>query len=37
VTLFYLQTIPVFTHVRSSVYFYEKKDYRKAFGWVLGV
>jgi hypothetical protein len=37
VTRFYLQTIPAFTHVRTSVYIYEKKDYEAAFSWVLKV
>ncbi|CVL12403.1 hypothetical protein FPRO06_04806 [Fusarium proliferatum] len=35
VTRFYLQTIPAFNHMRSSVYIYEKKDYEAAFSWVL--
>lgn len=37
VTRFYLQTLPKFTHMRSSAYIYEKKDYRKAFQWILDV
>jgi hypothetical protein len=37
VTRFYLQTLPKFTHMRSSAYIYEKKDYRTAFQWILDV
>ncbi|KAJ3528052.1 hypothetical protein NM208_g10393 [Fusarium decemcellulare] len=37
VTRFHLQTIPAFTHMRSSIYIYEKQDYEKAFSWILGI
>ncbi|KAM5349870.1 hypothetical protein ACJ41O_006375 [Fusarium nematophilum] len=37
VTRFYLQTLPSFSHMRSSIYIYEKKDYRKAFQWALDI
>ncbi|KAL2678424.1 hypothetical protein Neosp_009170 [[Neocosmospora] mangrovei] len=36
VTRFHLQTIPAFTHMRSSIYIYEKQDYERAFSWILG-
>jgi hypothetical protein len=37
VTRFHLQTIPAFSHMRSSIYVYEKQHYEEAFGWVLKV
>ncbi|KAK7414034.1 hypothetical protein QQX98_007066 [Neonectria punicea] len=37
VTRFYVQTLPSFTHIRSSAYIYEKKDYRKAMEWILRI
>ncbi|KAJ4258817.1 hypothetical protein NW762_007904 [Fusarium torreyae] len=35
VTRFHLQTIPAFSHMRSSIYIYEKQHYEAAFSWVL--
>ncbi|KAM0558075.1 hypothetical protein ACHAPJ_005242 [Fusarium lateritium] len=29
------KTIPAFSHMRSSIYIYEKQHYEAAFGWVL--
>ncbi|RYP90173.1 hypothetical protein DL770_003709 [Monosporascus sp. CRB-9-2] len=37
VTRFYLQTMPRFSHMRSSAYIYKKEDYRKALEWILGI
>ncbi len=37
VTRFYIQTLPKFTSMRSSAYIYDKKDYRRAFQWILDV
>ncbi|KAF4969203.1 hypothetical protein FZEAL_10269 [Fusarium zealandicum] len=37
VTRFHLQTLPAFSHMRSSIYIYEKKDYEVAFHWVLNL
>ncbi|CAK7234552.1 hypothetical protein SEUCBS140593_008982 [Sporothrix eucalyptigena] len=34
VTRFYLQTLPVFSCMRSAAYFYKKEDYRKAVSWI---
>ncbi|KAF4950878.1 hypothetical protein FSARC_13078 [Fusarium sarcochroum] len=35
VTRFHLQTVPAFSHMRSSIYIYEKQHYKAAFSWVL--
>ncbi|RYP00592.1 hypothetical protein DL764_006466 [Monosporascus ibericus] len=37
VTRFYLQTMPSFSHMRSSAYIYKREDYRKALEWILGI
>ena len=37
VTRFYLQTLPAFTHMRSSVYIYEMKDFETAVGWIVNI
>ncbi|EFX03505.1 oxidoreductase [Grosmannia clavigera kw1407] len=37
VTRFHLQTLPAFTHMRSSAYIYKKEDYRRVFSWILSL